>query len=130
MGASYTAAARSSCLSNGRLHTCPCTPCGRHLWSSFSRLCSASVDAGKLMDRSLIICFVGVALGAPFVLAKPFWPKEQGRGPQAGCSSPEPCTEMKVPSEIAKGSPSEAHTSNHNFSMINLGYEVTAFWRN
>ena len=87
-------------------------------------------NARRLMHRSLIICSIGVALVATFVLAKPLWPKEQSRGPQVGCSSPEPCTEMKLPPEIAKGSPSEAHTSNHNFSLINLGYEVTAFWRN
>jgi hypothetical protein len=80
------------------------------------------------MYRSLIVCSLGVALVATFVLAKPFWPKKQSRGPQVGCSSPEPCTEMKLPPEIAKGSPSEAHTSNHDFSLVNLGHEVTAFW--
>ena len=87
-------------------------------------------NARRLMHRSLIICSIGVALVATFVLAKPLWPKEQSRGSQVGCSSPEPCTEMKLPSEIAKGSASEAHTSNHDFSLINLGYEVTAFWSN
>ncbi len=87
-------------------------------------------NAGRLMHRSLIFCFIGVALVATVVLTKPFWSKEQSRGPQVGCSSPEPCKEMKLSPEIAKGSPSEAHTSNHNFSLINLGYEVTAFWRN
>jgi len=87
-------------------------------------------NAGRLMHRSLINCSIGVALVATFVLAKPFWLKEQSRGPQVGCSSREPCTEMKLPSEIAKGSTSEIHTSDHNFSLINLGYEVSAFWRN
>ena len=88
-------------------------------------------NARKLMDRSLIICAIGLALVATFVLAKPRWPKEQSRrGPQVGCSSPEPCTEMKLPPEIAKGSASEAHTPNHDFSLINLGYEVTALWSN
>ncbi len=87
-------------------------------------------NARRLMHRPLIICSIGVALVATFVLAKSLWPKEQGRRPQVGCSSTEPCTEMKLPSEIAKGTASEAHTSNYDFSLINLGYEVTAFWRN
>src|SRR5215813_9111887 len=87
-------------------------------------------NARRLMHRSLIICSIGLALVATFVLVEPLWPKEQTRGPQVGCSSSEPCTEMKLPPEITKGSGSEAHTSNHDFSLINLGYEVTAFWRN
>src|SRR5262245_19776929 len=87
-------------------------------------------NARRLMHRLSIICSIGVALVTTFVLARPLWPKEQSRGPQVGCSSPEPCTEMKLRPEIATGSASEAHTSNHDFSLINLGHEVTAFWRN
>ena len=44
MLASCVTAARLPHWSDGRSPTCPCTPCGRRLWSSFFRPCSATVD--------------------------------------------------------------------------------------
>ena len=38
--------------SDGRSPTCPCTPCGRRLWSSFSRWCSATVEPRRVIRRA------------------------------------------------------------------------------